>query len=362
MRLSHDAILVRRFDGGIESWNSGAEQLYGYSARAGVGRACTSCCRPSFRKPLAGDRGGAAEGGCWAGELHQRHRDGRALIVSANFQLVRGDDGVARVLEANRDITERRRAEEELRQTTERERFLAEVIENATTPFGIGAPDGRLVLFNRAFAELTGYSREELEERRLTWAANLTPPEWRQREAEILAMAARTGETVRYEKEYLRKDGSRVPIELCVQPVRDEAGSLIHYRSFVIDITARKAAERRLAYLASFPEQNANPIVEVDLEGRVRYANPAAVSLLPGIREQGAAHPWLRGWESALRSIRDDTDRSPVRVVTAGGRSYHQAFYFMPEEQAVRVYGIETTVQTRAEAERDRLAQQRGSR
>ncbi len=36
-------------------------------------------------------------------------------------------------------------------------------------PFGVGAPDGRLVLFNQAFADLTGYSREELEDKALTW-------------------------------------------------------------------------------------------------------------------------------------------------------------------------------------------------
>ena len=49
------------------------------------------------------------------------------------------------------DVTELKRAEEALRQTSERERFLAEVIENATTPFGVGAPDGSLVSSTAGF-------------------------------------------------------------------------------------------------------------------------------------------------------------------------------------------------------------------
>ena len=110
----------------------------------------------------------------------------------------------------------------------------------------MGAPDGRLILFNEAFENLTGYSSAELKERALTWSADLTPQEWRDTEAAILAQAVSERHTVRYEKEYLRKDGSRVPIELIVQPIFDEAGTLLHYRSFLTDISARKQAEQRL--------------------------------------------------------------------------------------------------------------------
>ena len=51
---------------------------------------------------------------------------------------------------------------------------------------------------------------------------------------------------VRYEKEYLRKDGSRLPIEVFAQPVFDDDGVLLHYRSFITDISRRKRAERAL--------------------------------------------------------------------------------------------------------------------
>jgi len=148
------------------------------------------------------------------------------------------------------DVSALKQAEEALRRTTERERFLADVLESATTPFAVGAPDGRLLLFNRAFAELTGYSREELEDPSLSWVQDLTPPEWRDEEAEVLAEAVRRRWSVRYEKEYRRKDGTRVPIELFVQPVVAQDGSVLHYRSFLSDITERRRAEAERDRLA----------------------------------------------------------------------------------------------------------------
>jgi two-component system, chemotaxis family, CheB/CheR fusion protein len=276
VHLSHDAILIWRLEGGIESWNRGAEELYGFSREEAIGRVSQQLLHSAFPRPWPEIKAELLAGGCWAGDIQQRNKEGRTIIVSGNFQLVRGDDGVGRVLEANRDITARRRAEEALRQTTERERFLAEVVENATMPFGVGAPDGSLALFNRAFADLTGYSREELAQRHLTWATDLTPPEWREREAEILARASRTGETVRYEKEYLRKDGSRVPLELIVQPVLDSAGRVIHYRSFLADITERKRAEARLAFQAAVLENVSDAVIVVDSEYRITSWNKGA--------------------------------------------------------------------------------------
>ena len=127
--------------------------------------------------------------------------------------------------------------------TTERERFLAEVVEAAVMPFAVGVADGRLIMFNQAFADLTGYSREELQQRQLTWSTDLTPIEWRALEVTQLAEAVRTRMPVRYEKEYLRKDGTRVPIELFVQPAFDAEGRLQHYRCFLSNIAARKQAE-----------------------------------------------------------------------------------------------------------------------
>ena len=141
---------------------------------------------------------------------------------------------------------EREQLIEELSRSSARARFLADVVEQADMPFAIRLPDGRLVTFNQAFADLTGYSREELEEGSSTWAAGLTPPDWWRPETPLLAEAVATRRPVRYEKEYLRKDGTRVPIEVFAQPVFDDDGALLHYRSFITDISQRKRAEEAL--------------------------------------------------------------------------------------------------------------------
>jgi PAS domain S-box-containing protein len=136
------------------------------------------------------------------------------------------------------------RPEQDLREARHQDGLLGGILERAFQPFGVGYPDGQLGLVNRAFEQLTGYTGEEL--RALDWTATLTPPEWREIERQKLQELDLTGQPVRYEKEYIRKDGSRVPIELLVHLVRDPKGKPEYYYSFLTDITERKRAEEAL--------------------------------------------------------------------------------------------------------------------
>lgn len=94
-----------------------------------------------------------------------------------------------------------------------------ELFEYSDQPWGIGFPDRRLGYVNSAFERLVGYSKKELES--IDWMETLTPPEWRRVEQEKLEELLKTDVPVRYEKEYIGKDGRRVPIELFVHLFRD---------------------------------------------------------------------------------------------------------------------------------------------
>ncbi len=134
--------------------------------------------------------------------------------------------------------------EKALRETQREKEFLADILEHASQPFAVGYPDGRLGLHNHAFEQLTGYTTEELHS--IDWSTNLTPIEWREMENQKLNELNRTGQPVIYEKEYIRKDGSRVPIELLVNIVLDLNENPEYYYSFITDITERKQIETAL--------------------------------------------------------------------------------------------------------------------
>jgi len=98
-------------------------------------------------------------------------------------------------------------------------------------------------MVNQAFEDLIGYTGEELD--KVHRSKTLTPEEFQEKEQEKLEELHNTGLPVRYEKEYIRKDGSRVPVERLVHLIRNEDGTPQYYYSFVTDISKRKKAQNQ---------------------------------------------------------------------------------------------------------------------
>jgi PAS domain S-box-containing protein len=118
------------------------------------------------------------------------------------------------------------------------------VLAHSDQPFVAAYLDGRIGPTNRAFDALTGYAEEELQA--LDWFTDLTPPEWRDVEAQELEELRSSGRPVRYRKECLRKDGSCVPVELLANLVRNRGGEAQCYCFFVTDVTDRERREEML--------------------------------------------------------------------------------------------------------------------
>jgi PAS domain S-box-containing protein len=125
LALSHDAIVVWRLDSGIETWNRGAEELYGFTAAEARARMPREILRAD-RRPWSEIEAALRVRRRWEGELTHTTKAGRTITVSARLQMVRGRDGIERVLESNRDISERNATERRLREADRRkDEFLA---------------------------------------------------------------------------------------------------------------------------------------------------------------------------------------------------------------------------------------------
>ena len=102
--------------------------------------------------------------------------------------------------------------------------------------------DGRILEANEAFLHIVGYDHEDLVAGRIRWT-DLTPPEWRDRDTRLIQEHKATGILPPFEKEYFRKDGSRVPVLIGVATFEEGGDQGV---AFVLDLTERKRAEEAL--------------------------------------------------------------------------------------------------------------------
>ena len=126
------------------------------------------------------------------------------------------------------------------RDVVEREAKIRRLVDANIIGIFIWESEGQIFEANDAFLRMVGHDREDLVAGRLRWT-DLTPPEWRKRHEQVWTPEIKmTGTVQPYEKEYFRKDGSRVPV-LVGAASFDESGK--QGVSFVLDLTERKRAE-----------------------------------------------------------------------------------------------------------------------
>jgi PAS domain S-box-containing protein len=188
LTLSYEPMLAWRFDGPIEFWNSGAERLYGFAQNEAVGRSSHALLQTTFLIDFDDFRSQLRDNRHWSGELRHVCKDGRTVVVDSRMQLF--DDNI--VLEANRDITERREVEVSLLESEQRLRFLASIIENSDDAIVSKNLDGVITSWNRGAERIFGYSESEAIGQRIT----LVIPVDRQSEEREILTRIRRGERI----------------------------------------------------------------------------------------------------------------------------------------------------------------------
>ena len=283
VEASADAIIAATTEGVVTIWNPGAERLLGYSAGEIVGQQVASLV-PEHRRSEQAEIFEAIRAGRTTSsrETERLHKDGSLALVSCTVSPIRDATGaVVGAAAIMRDVSERRRAEQALR---EAEECFRGAFDNAPIGMALVASDGRFSQVNRSLCEFTGYPEQELLSSTLPM---ITHPDDQDVEPEKPAGLQDGERTRQIERRFLRADGQVARGLLGVSRIDgsdDRDATLIVQ---IEDITERKRAEDRLLHLADHDALTGlynRGRWEMELSRQVayadRYGNGVAVLLL----------------------------------------------------------------------------------
>jgi PAS domain S-box-containing protein len=151
------------------------------------------------------------------------------------------------------------------RELQEREGKIRRLVDANIIGVLISDSEGQIIESNDAFLKMVGYTREELVSGRMCWR-NMTPAEWKDASEQGVVQVNATGVCNTFEKEYYRKDGSRVPV--LVGAARFEKNSIV---AFAIDLTKRKRAEEALQSISRDLQESKAKLEEAQRITHVGY-------------------------------------------------------------------------------------------
>ena len=281
------AIFLLDRGGHVVTWNRGAQRIKGYSAPEIIGRHFST-----FYPQEAIDRRwpqyeleAAARDGRFEDEGWRVRKDGTLFWANVIITALHDDAGEVRGFgKITRDLTERRRNEEMLRESEERFRLLIEAVKDYAV-FMLDT-QGRVASWNPGAQRIKGYRADEIigEHFRIFYTAESRQRQWPDEELR------RARDEGRYEEEgvRIRKDGTTFWANVVITPMRDSAGVLRGYAKVTRDLTDRKriesleSSERQMQeFLAVLAHELRNPLAPIsnalNLLARKPTADPSEI-------------------------------------------------------------------------------------
>ncbi len=295
----HSAVVSTDIKGTIQTWNRGAEELYGYTAAEMVGHNIslvyedTTVLQTEIIDPLLAK-------GAHEAEVRTRSKSGSLIYLTLRLSLMRDEQGeITRLIGCSNDITEYKKAQQKLQQLNQnlecqveeriqelgRVNSLQRAILNSVD-YSIISTDstGIIQTFNLAAERIFGYSAAEIigkftplifgdHQEIIERAASLSIELGQDIPPGIEVFLTKTRQGILSEEEWtaIRKDGSRFPCLLSISALKDVNQQIIGFVGIGKDITQRKLLEERLIYsenkMRAIFESITDIILTINLEG-----------------------------------------------------------------------------------------------
>jgi PAS domain S-box-containing protein len=263
------AIFMLEVDGTVASWNNGAQRLKGWRADEIIGRSFTLFYTPEAVATgwPAEELVRAAESGRFEDEGWRVRKDGSRFWANVVITALRDQSGELRgFAKVTRDLTERRRQEEALRQNEEQFRLLVDAVKDYAV-FMLD-PDGNVLTWNAGAAAIKGYGPADVLGRHFSMfftAEDVAAG----KPARELDVALRSGR-VQDEGWRVRKDGSVFWADVVITPMFDSHGELRGYAKVTRDLTETRrlvelehSSRRMSEFLAMLAHELRNPLAPI---------------------------------------------------------------------------------------------------
>ncbi len=351
MHALHEDIMVIDRDYRISDINNSALRATGYKRQDVIGRTCYEVSH-GYTGPC--DKSGEI---CVLQELFrsgkpQQHRhihetsDGRNIHVDILLSPLRDENGnVTKAIEAGRDISDLMNAQYALLESEEKLRAITSSAQDAILMMDDA---GAVTFWNEAAERVLGYRAEEvlgadlhelIAPERFCAAHDAAFPDFVE-----TGNGPAVGQTL--ELAAVRKDGEEIPVELSLSSaLLDGRWNAI---GIIRDISERKRVETELASLAAVPEQNPNPVVEVDYHGKLRYMNGAAKQSFPTLSRELSDSPLTSDVREVATTLAESGEEWLAREVDVKGRVFEEKICVVPTRDRIRIFAHDVTERNRA--------------
>jgi PAS domain S-box-containing protein len=384
-----DAVITTDTEGRVTGMNPVAESLTGWSLAEAAGRPLDGVFRivnEQTRQAVKNPAARALHEGAVVGVANHTvliARDGTERPVDDSAAPIRCKEGqVVGCVLVFRDVSERRRLENENASRLRAARLLASIVESSEDAIISKSLDGIIQTWNAAAERLFGFTAEQAVGRHISL---IIPPDHAAEEDRIIATLKAGQRIEHFDTVRVRSDGKRVLVSLTISPVKDGAGRVIGASKIARDITGQRQAEereRRLlaesaaanAKFRAFFEQGALFAGIMDLDGTIIEPNRLSWEECGYTREQIVGKPlWEGPWWTHSPALAQRIKAASAQAA-AGQTFWAEVPYFVADgservadvtilpitDEAGRVLflaltGIDVTDRKRAEADRQKF-------